>query len=736
MAGSLWMVALGLSVGTVARLENSELRVEVDPSSGEMAVLDKGTGQVWRQAKGARIPLTGPVSQSGGNLRFKSAGLKAQVEFTLPPRSRNLTVSIQADDPQAKIEPFDFFAPFQPEPGSFLTVADYNDGHLYPTDLDKWPLYNLDHIHVNALDMPWVGVVDLRSGRGYSLMVDTPFDATLKCLKTDGQRAPWVRWEAEKGSLGYARAVTYHFTAKGGYVDMAKAFRARTELGKLSTKARSNKNIPKLYGAPGLWDFNQLVSDREMKALGVDRCVHHVQDWSAHGDAVKAANALGYITEDYDYYLSSHPVSPDHPYLSGTSGRGYYDTLEHVAVAADGKPRGEGDWWIQCPSFYKTVGKEIIPKRLAKTPTTAIYFDQITADYLGVDDGPLGGGSLEECYDPKHPLGRREWSGAVRDFLKYVTDLEVIPAAEHGKWWEVPYTSIFYGIVSAQWPWPDVTFPTSEGDNEQWRYYRTWGSVGHTYRVPLWQLVYHDSAITMWYPWDVNDVTVGIPNDWIQEKKDAASVLYGVAAGFMVSDPGTGSWFKDRGKFMTSYRNTAKIHEALADKEMVSHRFLTPDRDVQETRWSDGTRVVVNFGSTKFLEGSYTIPRFGWIAKGPWGQAEKVWDDDAKRVVTTIVKGGYRFTDRSTWHGRAVAQAESTTGGVLRVNVDPIEGERLPVHLSVRPSTGLRVYVCDAKTGERTRRATWSPAAEGGINVEPLTGWIVLDVEQASRLRR
>jgi len=32
--------------------------------------------------------------------------------------------------------------------------------------------------------------------------------------------------------------------------------------------------------------------------------------------------------------------------------------------------------------------------------------------------------------------------------------------------------------------------------------------------------------------------------------------------------------------------------------EMPDHVFLTPDRDVQQTVFADGTRVTVNFGDT------------------------------------------------------------------------------------------------------------------------------------------
>ena len=46
---------------------------------------------------------------------------------------------------------------------------------------------------------------------------------------------------------------------------------------------------------------------------------------------------------------------------------------------------------------------------------------------------------------------------------------------------------------------------------------------------------------------------------------------------------------------------------------MKSHEFLTPDHAVQQTRWSSGTTVTVNFGTEpyKMADGST-------LAAGSW----------------------------------------------------------------------------------------------------------------------
>jgi hypothetical protein len=48
------------------------------------------------------------------------------------------------------------------------------------------------------------------------------------------------------------------------------------------------------------------------------------------------------------------------------------------------------------------------------------------------------------------------------------------------------------------------------------------------------------------------------------------------------------------------YQQTCKLHEVIADQEMVSHAFLTPDRQVQRSTFADGTVCTVNFGDSAY----------------------------------------------------------------------------------------------------------------------------------------
>ena len=109
--------------------------------------------------------------------------------------------------------------------------------------------------------------------------------------------------------------------------------------------------------------------------------------------------------------------------------------------------------------------------------------------------------------------------------------------------------------------------------------------------------MFHDCVISTWYWGDSSDFLLEAAPE-VTAKKDAFNILYGTMP--MMWANAEGSWVKNREMFLRTYRNVCKVHEAVATAEMVSHEFVTADRAVQRTRFSDGTVVVVNFGDREY----------------------------------------------------------------------------------------------------------------------------------------
>ncbi len=119
--------------------------------------------------------------------------------------------------------------------------------------------------------------------------------------------------------------------------------------------------------------------------------------------------------------------------------------------------------------------------------------------------------------------------------------------------------------------------------------------VGHKYRLPLWELVYHDCVVAQWYWGDYNNK---LPALW--DKRDLFNILYGTPPMFMFTRQ---VWNQNKERFVQSYEDVCKVARAVGYAEMTSHRFLTPDRNVQQTSFANGTTITVNFGSE-----SYRLP--------------------------------------------------------------------------------------------------------------------------------
>ncbi|MBI5395080.1 MAG: hypothetical protein HZA91_07270 [Verrucomicrobia bacterium] len=186
-------------------------------------------------------------------------------------------------------------------------------------------------------------------------------------------------------------------------------------------------------------------------------------------------------------------------------------------------------------------------------------------------------------------------------------------------------------------------------------------------------MVFHDCIVSTWYWGDASDWLLDAAPE-ITPKKDAFNILYGTIPLLWANKEG--SWGKDRSVFLRTYRNTCKLHEAIATAELVSHEFLTLDRAVQRTKFSDGTECIANFGEKHALVSlggkDFLLPQNGWTVKGP--RIEQSLSLMEEKPVTVIRAPGYYFSDR----GGVPVTMSSDGAGCLRIT-SPAATERVTV---------------------------------------------------------
>lgn len=614
---------------TVWTIENDALCVTVAAAEGRIRVLDKRAQYTWRQpgevagdsANSAKFDAVRRVEQG---LAFEtslnpqdSEPIPALVTLTVPKDRADLVVEVDVPDRACNTGALLTVDPFALDtPKAALAVADYSDGHLYPLDTQPFPK---TFFAADRLDMPWLGLCDLEKGFGCALIIDTSDDAGVHVepCAAGGRTfaALHIRWWTSKSAFAYPRRLIYRFVSEGGYVALAKAYRAQAQqqglLVTLDEKRKKNPNLDKLFGAPDVWGKTGLAFAKEARALGVQKML--IQGRCA-AEEMRAINEMGFLTSEYDNYTDVMPLE------AGKEPDAQHDVLPDAAVLQSNQERMKA--WLtwdkktqymkRSPALWLRTAQLVIPKALGECPFTGRFIDVTTAE------------GLYEDFDPAHPLTRGGKRHCGEELLGYVRSLGLVTGGEHGIWWAVPHLDYIEGMMSGtyfSWPAGHLLRPESKDqkfpDCGSWEGYAKWG-IGHEWRVPLWELVFHDCVVSTWYWGDSNDYLMKAAPE-ISAKKDAYNVLYGTMPMLWADEQG--AWSVNRELFLRTYRNVCPIFEAVAGTEMLSHEFVTPDHHVQRTRFSDGTEVVVNFGETAYTATvggrEYTLPQNGYATGGP-----------------------------------------------------------------------------------------------------------------------
>ncbi len=645
-------------------IETEAIRLELDSRRGTLAVTDKAGGYSWRQPPGASHPggfrnvkpLPAPISGLIFEADFGATEGRAntlRVSIEVSDASNRILITLDMPDRHAEAHAMPFLEPFLLDtPCGVLAVADYCNGHVYP--VDDYP-DRQTYGPADRMDMPWVGLCDLDRGFGWLMIVDTSDNADIHFKHyAVGDRklaAPKIIFVSNKRKFSYPRRLIYEFLPKGGYVALAKSFREyarrRGLLVTLAEKAKHNPNVARLFGAPDIWGDASLAFAREAKAAGVDKML--IQGRSTP-DQMRAINALGYLTSEYDNYTDIVP--PERP---GQIDSQHAPLPDSAVLNADGKRMTA---WLtmdkklqymkRCPALWIDAARHVIPAVLRDYPYLGRFIDVTTAE------------GLYECFDPNHPLDKAAKRQCGVDLLAYTRSQNLVVGGEHGIWWAVPQLDYIEGMMSGSpwfYPWPAGHLIRPKNKQEKWtgpwgnqhapwELYEKW-SIGHKWRAPLWELVFHDCVISTWYWGDTNDyLLVAAPEN--AARKDAFNILYGTMP--MMWAIKEGAWHANRAVFLRTYRNTCKLHEIVACAEMLTHEFVTPDHDVQRTRFSDGTEVIVNFGDKPYSASvagkTGVLPRDGFIAKGP--RIEQSLTLVNGKPLTTIKTSEYSFIEGGT----------------------------------------------------------------------------------------
>lgn len=486
---------------------------------------------------------------------------------------------------------------------------------LLPMHLGRWlrePLKSRSfYTFFSHLNMRWFGGLDHNAGnQGYGWMALFPEENFMDSGAMVAEMSISPVWLKSLGQWKEQRAVRYRFLS-GSYVDLATTYRTwAMERGihrSLTEKLRTTpplenftqgrlvsmvEAIPRhgpeydedilvptardpLLGSGPSINFTHLQAEQciaSLKDAGVDRALVVVRGWIPGG---------------YDY---SHPdVWPPEPRLGSIpelehlcAGRAGYtvalhDNYQDIYTHSKSWPHGviqlrdgtrmPGGYWAGGQAYIVNARDGLAYARrnwtsLAQLRMKALYIDTTTAV------------QMYQSYQPGNTLTRTQDRTEKIALMQFFKSKGLVLGSEEGADFGVPYLD-----------W-----------NEN-RHARTAGES-----IPLWPLVFHDAVIGARIHFD-REPQHGAAPHWLED------MLWGYAAYSQIKT------FQTRGielRRMAGQKHIDSWFRQISTAAMVNHRFLTQDNTLEETCFSNGQSMVVNFANEPQSYEDFTVPPHGY----------------------------------------------------------------------------------------------------------------------------
>lgn len=606
-------------------LQNETLQMTFFSENGRIEILDRRTGKIWKSEPG-KLPQIkidqAEKSEEKICFHFTYPGISGKFSGQITLENESEIVLSLSGSPETVMNStrLEYPYPLTSSPGERL-VFPHAEGFAFPVELadiglpELLPTYNR-----NGLCMRFWGQHAERRGEdgrilpGYGYMAilrDSENACVRHVLHENGLRTAHVGWTQDKKKWGYDRALRWVFFETCDHVTMAKRYLSVVkELGfyvpfseKESRNPQLKEGLDRLIGAANIWYWGaeKVAVAKELKELGVERFLMNsaggaeaFQGFRSDATEVRELAAIPYVlTSCYDIYKDLIEPQRLHE-LRYVSSDWIPEAWEKDDIVrnADGSPsRGWGVFpkdpsqpMIHCASLCEARATEYARKRIGKILETMPYH----ARFLDVTGVGLG-----ECWNPKHPLNRRESRTARQAlFAMLRNELNLVVGTEDGLEYFVPVCDYLEGMMSG------VHYRVPDAGRWMWK---VWDEVprvietfqvNEQYRIPLWELVFHDCVVSYWYWGDYNNK---LPKVW--HKRDLFNALYGTPPMYLFDREG---WDRDKHRIAASYQLAEPVSRLSGRFPMVSHMYLTVDRKVQQTQFANGLRVTVNFGKNPF----------------------------------------------------------------------------------------------------------------------------------------
>lgn len=498
---------------------------------------------------------------------------------------------------------------FEKASRSWYSVLNHQQGLLVPNDWET----ALDHVVFNGFFetagayMPWFGQVKDREG--YIAICETPWNAGYTAEHPAG--GPYshvgIYYEPSLGKMDYRRVLRYTLLSDCDYNDLCKVYRAYVrETGHLRTlaeKAAQNPSVDRLIGCSfvhtGIKTVVQPDSDffdpenpeknnhctpfskrtEEIKLLhnmGVEKLYLHLDGWAqpgydnCHPDYSPACIEAGGWEGMKELADTMHECG----YLFGIHDqyRDFYKSAksfdENYACRLTDGTIPEHHRWAGGPQSYlcATQAPYYLRRNFAALFENGIELDGAYLDVFTCNEG-------DECTNLEHRMTRRECYEYRGQCFSWLLAHGILSSSEEVSDWAIP-SLVFchyapYSFMMKRPGLPKDGIP-----------------------VPLFNLVYHDCVIE---PWMMDKASENDDYMLYALLNGGAPYLLRDAAYLNTDGSFEGDELLALEEMIRRSKTVSALHEKIAKCEMVRHRMNPENWWIQETEFSDGTKVKVDF---------------------------------------------------------------------------------------------------------------------------------------------
>lgn len=593
-------------------IQSDLLRVELRPATGCAAVTDRRTGTTWEQMAGESVLLGAEAKQQSArsaSMRFIDArnGLQMESRWEIEADAPEVVVTIEAEG-GACHSPVAFPGPFAAPSRDHHLVVPMNEGVLWPVDDKAIRPIRLVTFSGHGIAMPWWGCTDFETGM--MAIIETPDDAGIESGRTaeHGLHIGPI-WMPSMQTWRYPRVLRYVFLHEGGYVPMCRRYRAFAEgtgrVVTLAQKRERNPNVDRLLGGPIVWCWLPPERRIEVAQILLDAGLRQLLFAQSSGLSQEQQQTLidiGYITSRYDSFRT---IWPPEAVAAGAPDRWWDEAA--VTHKADGTPMT--GWVHKKRDGTEIAGYNVCGEPQVRRAQVSVPPDLAANRYLGRFIDTTTAAALQECYRETHPSTRTQNRERKTKLLSYFSEeLGLITGTETGMDWANPVVHYYEGCLSlTQYRLPDAGRNMTEYKEPTPGYLKF--QVSPRLRVPLWELVYHDTVVATWY-W--GDATNKTPEHW--DERDLLNVLYGSPPMFVMN---AAIWQEHRERFIRTAREVCPVVRQVAYARMTDHEWLTGDRLVQRSTFDNGVTVTVNFRDEPFqLPDGQAVKAKGFVVTG------------------------------------------------------------------------------------------------------------------------